>query len=105
MRSLTHSSGIHTSLRFAKTALRSAFGAEPPENEFAFANNPLAEGTLGGPGHVIPINVFNFSAAVTDEVMMQQAFGIESRCAAFDRNFTHQARLHEVSQIVISRGP
>jgi hypothetical protein len=38
-------------------------------------------------------------------MMMQQAFGIESRGTAFDRHFTHQARLHQVSQIVVSGGP
>ena len=37
--------------------------------------------------------------------MMQQAFGIEARGAALDRHFTHQACLHQVTQIVISSGP
>ncbi len=105
MRSLTHSSGIHTSMRPNGTALRSAFGAESAENEFTFANNPLTEGALGGLWHVVPINVLDSSAAVADEVMMEQAFGIESRCAALDRHFTDQARLHKIPQIVIRRGP
>ena len=85
--------------------LRSAFGAKPAENELAFADDPLAEGARGRPGHVVPLNVLNISAAVANEVMMEQAFGIESRGAALDRHFTHQARLHQVAQIVIGRGP
>jgi hypothetical protein len=42
---------------------------------------------------------------VADEVAMPQAFRIESRGAALDGHFTHQTRLHQVPQIVISRGP
>jgi hypothetical protein len=84
--------------------LWSALRAKPPKNEFAFANNPFAEGTRGRTGHVVPLNILNLSAAVADEVMMQQAFGIESRGAALDRHFTHQASLHQVTQIVISGG-
>ena len=84
--------------------LRRAFGAKSAENEFAIANDPLTQGARGRPGHVVPLNVLNISAVVADEVMMQQAFGIESRGAAFDRHFTHQACLHQVTQIVISSG-
>jgi hypothetical protein len=102
---LQNSSGIHTPARLDGTVLRSAFGAQPPENEFAFADDPLAEGARGRLGHVVPLNVLNISAAVANEVMMQQAFGIESRGAALDCHFTHQARLHQVAQIVIGRGP
>jgi hypothetical protein len=98
-------SGIHTATRLDGTVLRSALGAKPPKNEFTFANDPLAEGSRGRLGHVVPLNVLNIPAAVANEVMMQQAFGIESRGTAFDRHFTHQARLHQVTQIVISRGP
>jgi hypothetical protein len=76
---------------------RSAFGAQPPENELALADDPLAEGARGRLGHVVPLNVLNISAAVANEVMMQHAFGIESRGAALDRHFTHQARLHQVA--------
>src|SRR5581483_455415 len=84
---------------------RSALGAQPPENEFAFAKNPLAERARGRPGHVVPINVPNIAAAVADEVVMPHAFQIESRGAALHGNFTHQTRLHQVPQIFISRGP
>jgi hypothetical protein len=84
--------------------LRRAFGAKSAENEFALANDPLTQGARGRPGHFVPLNVFNISAAVADEVMMQQAFGIESRGAALDCHFTHQAGLHQVTQIVISGG-
>jgi ABC-type hemin transport system ATPase subunit len=68
---------------------RSALRAEPPENEFAFANNPLTEGARGRPGHVVPLNVLNIAAAVADEVVMLHAFRIESRGPALDGHFTH----------------
>src|ERR1035441_8724896 len=84
---------------------RSALRAEPPENEFAIANNPLTEGARGGPGHIVPLNILNIAAAVADEVVMPHALRVESRAAALDGHFTHQTRLHQVPQIVISRGP
>jgi len=84
---------------------RSAPRAEPPENEFAFAKSPLTERARRRPGHVVPLHVLNTAAAVADKVMMPRAFRIESRGAALDRHFTHQTRLHQVPQIVISRGP
>src|SRR6266699_2603980 len=84
---------------------RRALGAEPPENEFAFAKNPLTEGARGRLGHVVPLHVLNIAAAVADEVVMPHAFRIESRGAALDGHFTHQTRLHQVPQIIISRGP
>jgi hypothetical protein len=84
---------------------RSALCAQPPENEFAFAKNPLAERTRGRPGHVVPLDVLNIAAAIADEVVMPYAFRIESRGAALDGHFTHQTSLHQVPQIVIRRGP
>jgi hypothetical protein len=86
-------------------ATRSALRAKPPENEFAFAKNPPTEGARGGPGHVVPFYVLNIAAAVADEVVMPHASGIESCGPALDGHFPHQTRLHEVPQIVISRGP
>src|SRR6266568_8289699 len=65
-------------------APRSALRAEPPENELAFAKNPLTEGARGRPGHVAPLNVLNIAAAVADEMVMPHAFRIESRGAALD---------------------
>src|ERR1700704_4523046 len=96
---------IHTSPELTGSAPRSALGAESPENEFAFAKNPLTEGARARPGHVIPFNILNSAAAVADEVVMLRAFRIESRGAALDGHFTHQTRLDQVPQIVISRGP
>src|SRR5271169_2269949 len=77
------------------SAPRSALGAEPPENEFAFAKNPLTEGARGRPGHVVPLQVLNIATAVADEVVMLHAFSIESRGAALDGHFTHQTRLYQ----------
>ncbi len=45
------------------------------------------------------------AAAVADEVVMPRALRIESRRAAFDSHFTHQACAHQVAKIVIRRGP
>src|ERR1700704_3454917 len=39
------------------TAPRRTLGAQPPENEFAFAKHPLAERGCGRRGHVIPVEV------------------------------------------------
>ena len=83
---------------------RSALRAQPPENKFAFANNPLTEGTRGRPGHVAPLNILDIAAAVADEVVVPHAFRIEARGAALDGHFPHQTRLHQVPQIIISRG-
>ena len=76
-----------------------------PGNEFAFAKNPLTEGARGRPGHIVPLHVLNIAAAIADEMVMAHAFGVESRGAALDGHFTHQTRLHQIPQIVISRGP
>src|SRR5208337_1073785 len=91
--------------RLTGSVSRGALRAESSENEFAFAKNPLAERARGRPGHVVPLDVLNIAAAVADEVVMPHAFRLESRGAALDGHFTHQTRLHQVPQIVISRGP
>ena len=81
-----------------------ALRTEPAENEFAFAKNPLPEGTGGGPGHSVPLHVLNTTAAVADEVVMAHAFRIESRGPALDGHFTHQTRQHQVPKIIICCG-
>jgi hypothetical protein len=96
---------IHTPTLLTRGAPWSAPGAEPPENEFAFAQNPFTERARGRLGHVVPLNVLNIPAAVADEVVMPHTFRIESRGAALDGHFTHQTRLDQVPQILISRGP
>jgi hypothetical protein len=75
--------------RLSGRVTRSALRAEPAKNQFAFAKNAFAEGTRGGPGHVVPLDVLNVAAAVADEVVMPHAFGIEARGAALDGDFTH----------------
>jgi|SRR5215469_6173858 len=70
----------------------SAPGAQPSENEFAFTHNPLTQGAHGRPGYVEPFQVLNIATAIADEVVMPHASRIESRRAALDRHFTHQAR-------------
>src|SRR4029077_948038 len=100
-----HSPGIYALRRLTGSAPRSALHAEPPENEFAFAKNPLTKGARGRPGYVVPLHVLNIAAAVANEVVMPHAFRIESRGAALDGHSTHQTRLHQVPQIVISSCP
>jgi hypothetical protein len=73
---------------------RSALRADSPENELAFAKNPLTERTRGRLRHVVPLDVLNIAAAVANEVVMPHAFRIESRGAALDGHFTHQTRPH-----------
>ena len=80
----------------AEIVLRSAVRAEPPENEFPFANNPHAEGARGRLGNVEPLNVLDIAALVADEVVMPHPFRIESRATSFDGHFTHQTCLHQV---------
>ena len=75
---------------------RSALGAQPPENKFAFTNNPLTKGARGRPWHVVPLDVLDIAAAVADEVVMRQAGRIESRGTALDGHFPHQTRLHQI---------
>ena len=76
---------------------RRASGAKSAEYELAIANDPLTQRALAWLGHVVPLYVLNISAAVADEVMMQHAFGVESRGASLDRDFPHQAGLHQVA--------
>jgi hypothetical protein len=89
----------------AGSAPRSALRAQSAENQFAFANNSFTERTRGRSRHVVPFYVLNTAAAVADEVVVPHAFHIKSPGPAFDGHFTYQARLHQVPQIVISRGP
>src|SRR5580700_5700546 len=108
MRPLTrahHSSAVNTPTGLDRPVLRSTLHAKPPENEFALANDSLAQGARGRRGHVVPLNVFHVAAAVANEVMMQQTFCIEPRSSALYGHFPHQAGLHQVAQIVISGRP
>src|SRR5439155_25709407 len=77
--------------------------AKPAENELAFANNSLAQRTRSRLGHVVPIDLLNIAAAVTNEMMMAHTFEVEPARATLDSHFPHQTRLYQVSQIVISR--
>jgi len=95
------SSGIHT----PATLDGSALCAEPPDNEFTFAKNAFAERARGRLRHVEPLHVLNLAAVIADEVVMLDAFHIESRGTALDGHFPHQASLHQVTQIVIGGGP
>src|SRR6266436_4913146 len=80
---------VSTRLRYLTGSVpRSALRAEPPENEFAFAKNPLTEGARGRPGHFVPRHVLNLAAAVADEVVMRHARRIESRGTALGGHFT-----------------
>lgn len=101
----SHLSGIHTLTTLYRALLRGTTRAKSPEDELALANGPLPKGALGRRWHVVPIDVLNISATVADEVMMQQSLRIETSGAALCCDLTHQACLHQVSQIVIGCGP
>lgn len=83
----------------------STFRAETTENYFAFAKNAFTEGTRSRLGHVVPLDVLDIAAAVTDEVVMARAFRIKSRGTPLDSYFTYQAGLNQVPEIVIGCGP
>src|SRR5258708_10659796 len=68
---------IHTSPELTGSAPRSALGAESPENEFAFAKNPLTEAARATPGHVIPFTILNIPPAVAHELLNLRAFPTE----------------------------
>jgi hypothetical protein len=83
----------------------SAFCTKSPENELAFANHPLTKRARRRPGDIEPLHILNIAAAITDEVVMPHASGIKSRSAALDRYFPYQTGIHQITQIVVSRGP
>jgi len=91
--------------RLAGCTARSTLRAEPAENELGFADNPFTEGTRGWLWYVVPIHIFNIAAAVADEVVVPHACQIEPAGAALDGHFADQTRLHQISQVVIGRGP
>ena len=83
---------------------RRALGAKPPENQFAFTDNALAERARGRPRHIVPLHILHIAAAVADEVVMPHASRIESRGAALDGYFAHQTSFYQVPEIVIRCG-
>jgi len=84
-------------------ALR-ALCAKTAENKFAFAQDSFAEEARGWIGHVVPLDVFDFAAAIADEMVMAHAFCVVARGAAFDGDFTDQAGFHQVAKIVVGGG-
>ncbi len=85
-------------------AARSTLLAESSENEFGFAKDSFAERSCGGRGNFVPVHVFHNSTGVANEMMMLHEFGVESRGTALNGHFSHQARLHQIPQIVVSSG-
>src|SRR5215471_20244512 len=83
----------------------SALRAKPPENQLGLAKSALTKRARTRLRHVVPLHVLNAAAPVADKVVVTHAFRVESRGAALHSHFTHQTRLHQVAQIVISRGP
>jgi len=81
-----------------------ALCAKSAENDFAFAQDSFAEVARCRVGHVVPLDVFDFAAAIADEVVMAHAFGVVARGAAFDGDFTDETRLHQIAEIVVGRG-
>src|ERR1700722_9458477 len=81
-----------------------ALCAKSAENDFAFAQDSFAEVARCRVGHVVPLDVFDFAAAIADEVVMAHSFGVVTRGAAFDGDFTDETRLHQIAEIVVGRG-
>lgn len=81
-----------------------AFRAKPAEDEFAFTQDSFAEKARRRVRHVVPLDVFDFAAAIADEVVMAHAFRVVARGAAFDGDFTHQAGLHQITKVVVCGG-
>jgi hypothetical protein len=81
-----------------------ALCAKSAENDFALAQDSFAEVARGGVGHVVPLDVFDFAAAIADEVMMAHAFGVVTCGATFDGDFTDETRLHQIAKIVVGGG-
>src|SRR5580704_13012050 len=61
-----------------------ALCAKSAENDFAFAQDSFAEVARCRVGHVVPLDVFDFAAAIADEVVMAHAFGVVARGAGFE---------------------
>ena len=91
-------------LRAGRKSSRGTFCAEAAEDELAFAKHTFAEQSRDRAGDVVPFDVFDVAAAVADEMVVLNAFGVKAGGAAFDGHFTHEAGLDEIAQIVISRG-
>jgi hypothetical protein len=81
-----------------------ALCAKSAENDFAFAQDSFAEVARCRVGHVVPLDVFDFAAAIADEVVMAHSFGVVTRGAAFDGDFTDETRLHQIAKIVVGGG-
>ena len=101
--------GIHPASthrrRLTRSVPLSAPRAEPAKNKLAVANNPLTDRTTSGPGDVVPLHVFNVTAAIADEVVVRHACEIESAGAALNGHFPYQTRFHQVPQIIVGCCP
>ena len=79
-------------------------GAEAADDEFAVADNALAEGAGSGCGDGVEVDVFDDAAAVADEVMMLLVFGVVASGAAFCGDLADEAGFYEVAKIVVGGG-
>jgi len=82
-----------------------ATGAESPKDQLVLANHAIAEELGRGLRDIEPLHIFHLAAAVADEVMVAHAFHIETRGAAFYRDFTDEARFNQVAQVAVDGGP
>jgi hypothetical protein len=78
---------------------------QPPENDFAFANDPITERCRGWSGYLAPFYVLHVSATVAYEVMMRHSFCVKPCGTALHGDLAHQTCFNQISQIVISGGP
>ena len=83
----------------------SALRAESSKNQLAFTDNSLTQRPRARLGHVVPVDILNIAAAVTNEMVVAHAFKIKSAGAALDRHLPHQTCLHQIAEIVVCRRP
>ncbi len=79
-------------------------GAEAADDQFAFADDALAEGFGGRTGDGVPVDVFDVAAAVADEVVVLFVLGVVAGGAAFGGDLADEAGFYEVAEVVVGGG-
>jgi hypothetical protein len=82
-------------------AVMGALREKSSENKLAVAELSFAEEARGWIWHAVPLEVFDFAAAIADEVVVAHAFCVVTRGAAFDGDFSDQANFHQIAKIVV----
>jgi hypothetical protein len=78
--------------------------AEAADDEFALADDALAERAGGRAWDGVEVDVFDGAAAVADEVVMLLVLGVVAGGAAFGGDLADEAGFYEVAEIVVGGG-